>query len=236
MKNRILFLVIANFALNATMAKPFFYSAPQSKNIYPTTVRVGTIKFPDAFDVAPSLAMYYKGVRLEGEKSKLSKTVTYSISAEPRETEFYLLVTPTAPTPVAIEENTINYFKIPKKTKYICYKLHMDVDQIRDEARRKKDGNLCYSWRTERIALDYDRIPLNTITIIYNPAFIDKIEGGDAVMLPKITFKGSPKEHTEYAINSLLAAPDINPFHSSESHDRVVQANLARKTIVVLTT
>lgn len=208
----------------------------QPKTIYPTTVRVGTIHFPDVIETIPTLPLYYKGARLVGEQSKMAKSVTYSINAEPSETEFYVLITPVAPTPVTIDENTIKYFKVPKHTHYVCYKLIMQSSYIQDESRRKKEGNMSYSWLADKVTLDNERIPLNTITIIYNPKLIDKIDGGDAVMLPKICFKGSAQEHADYAVSSLLASIDTNPFHAPENRDRVIQANLARKTIVTLTT
>ncbi len=201
-----------------------------------------TIQFPYALHETPDIRAYCGGHIIKGNVDNKNKTLFFSIPEDRYKTTFTLLITNAHAIDCTATDNTIHHLKIDTKHSYKLYVLTLK-ERIVTSPSSTKEPRTEYMWDSERITLSADdsRIPDNTIIVCYNPDFIDKIEGGNAVTLPTLYVKdniisllGSESKLHEKSIELLLSSLDYDAIHATIKHH--VKPCYASKTVLTLTT
>ncbi len=175
---------------------------------------VGKLQFPKTIKTVPFLPLWCSGFLLKREVDHKTKELIFQVPQYQQQTSFYFLVTETvkpAKLNASTLQNNLVYLSIPEHTPYKLYYFES-----------KKPGKESY-WTIEEHLLHHpdQRIPDNTIILLYRPDAIAKIEGGSQFELPTITFInhlvtlfGSEKEMASYTDLCAAASISINTFHS----------------------
>jgi hypothetical protein len=200
---------------------------------------IGSIQFPTTLEMVPDIRIYYAGKKVMAEIDSHAKKVIYTIPEIKQRSVFYLLTTPTIE--FYSHDNTIPYLKLNPHVPYKFYILELvsaaNKNKKRDAYRPE------YAWNIKEIKLDITggRIPDETIIVQYNPAFIQTIEGGNAIQLPKIVIRpdivsilGSEEKLHELSQKWFLAALHTDTIH--ESAQSPIKMSPQPKTVLALTT
>lgn len=179
--------------------------------------------------------IYHCGKTINTQKHAVSMPkITYEIPKGNEQTEFFILICPTAPKynlkkfPNQEEQqNTIDYLKIDPKTPYLLYKLELQNNETSG-----------FYWQiTEKKLPETGQIPDTTIIMTYFPSFIKAIKGGNQLELPTIFIDnsatdifGSEENFEEAVIKMQLSSLDLNALHAPTK--RKVKADNRRLLIM----
>ncbi|MBI2353205.1 hypothetical protein HYV11_03135 [Candidatus Dependentiae bacterium] len=182
----------------------------------PTTLFLGTIKFPSILIDHNDVCLYYKGKKLATEWDKNNSSVQFSFLETKASQQLYLLICNDI-TCQANNQNTIDYLQL-KNNNYLCYDL--EATRIYDE----NDNLINFSWNAKECCLTKKVIPENTIIFLFNPDFIEGIQilswNKNQVMrlIPTIYINNqiSNQEIVQSMAITRLNAIDIDTFHSKK--------------------
>lgn len=191
-----------------------------------------TIQFPEKLKEIPSLRAYFTGKVLPPEVDQTAKKVSFSLNQDRTSSFFCLLVTESSNIDFKTKDgNTIEHLKLKDPTQpYVCYTLELVNEQG------------AYKWLIKEIKLGSNgEIPDSCIIMCYNPLYIDHLEGGSAIELPKIVVKnnlleliGGSQAVQDHAAELLLSALDLDAIHAKPAP--VIQVHHQAKTVLALTT
>lgn len=188
-------------------------------------VMVGSIQFPKAVEHLEGIRIWCGGKKIKSETDPEGKKVTFSLTTNKYQNYFYLLITE-HPGSQTAEDNTIQYLKSHPQHAYKFYSLELLADG---------------TWRIRelKISLETGRIPDDTIIVYYNPEYIEKVQGGNHIELPKIFLKndiialaGSQDRLRDESIELLLSSLDFDTLH--DTIKQTVKQDISLKTIVAL--
>lgn len=197
------------------------------------------IQFPAEIEKVPCIRAYYCGIRItKSEYNNAAKKLTFTIPAW-QQTSFNLVITEWyMPESEHAGDNTIKFLKIPSHVHYLAYQITLTraANSHQDEHSAQT-----LAWDIHEIKqLPNDgQIPDDALIIVYNPDYIEKLEGGNASELPTIYIKpnilqllGSEEKLHEYSDSLLLAALNLDSLHASLQQ----QVRHVDKTVIALTT
>lgn len=214
------------------------------------TVFIGSIQFPSALELLPSLRIYYAGKKISTELDEDANRILFSIPEQKNRTLFYVVVTPKIK--FVSNENTIEYLKLISGLPYKFYVIELNTTEEITQKKRVKfsltsndqlipcSTNTKYSWTIKELTnLPAGRIPDETIIICFDPTYIQKLEGGNAIEFPRIVVKpdllklvGSEAKFHELSTKWFLAALDTDTIHEPPSSE--IKFCTQSKTIVAL--
>jgi len=205
------------------------------------TLLMGSIQFPKAVTTIPTIRIYFAGHTIAGEISHNSKTISFSIPEDKTCSEFNMLITQkfekVVDTKSFAPSNTIKYLKQSLSQPYKLYKITKSNCSI-----KKNNSDLIQAepaWIINEQLFDAknSRIPDNTIIIRCDPSWIDRLEGGDTINLPRIILKSdllalaeSEEKLHEKVTELLLSSLEDDTIHSRIT--KTVNNNFHLKTIV----
>ncbi len=202
-----------------------------------TAMYVGNIKFPHVLEKVPPVRAYFRGEKFTCSINNESKQTTFSISSDQRNTPLYILVTKHVHW--GSKENTIKYLKTDINK---SYKLYLITPHESLPGKKQEDTEA--HWGIQEITLDTDGKLLdefNTIIVIFNPDWIDTLEGGNSITLPNLRVYsnilervGTERELHAMAEELLLASLDSDSIHKKIQH--TVKPYYQLKTVLALTT
>lgn len=199
------------------------------------------IQFPSEIEKVPCVRTYYCGIRVtKSEYNNSAKKITFSIPAW-QQTSFNLVITEWyVPQTEQNDNNTVKYLKIPEGFHYKYYLLTL-TQQAPGNINKQEESHASQNitWQIqENKELPNRQIPDDTLIIVYNPDYIEKLEGGNAAELPTIYIKpnilqllGSEERLHEYSDSLLLAALNLDSLHASLQQ----QIKHVDKTVIALT-
>lgn len=197
------------------------------------------IQFPTVEKV-PCMRAYYCGIRVtKSEYNNTANKITFTIPAW-QQTSFNLVITEWyVPQTEMSEENTVKFLKIPEGVAYRSYTLTLVKAAHVTDPHANEHATQNLTWHIqENKGLPGRHIPDDALIIVYNPDYIEKIEGGNASELPTIFIKptilellGSEEKLHEYSDSLLLAALNLDSLHASLQQ----QVKHVDKTVIALT-
>lgn len=196
-------------------------SFPGSHDAYaPFTVYPCTIEFPKIVKKIPELCIYHGGERFVGEVDTTGRRSCFHLPIDRSCTSFTLLVT--QDLQFESEKNTVQFLKIDPQQPYKYYSM-----QLIRASRRRFPGSQQQQepdqWiiRPSRLSPD-GRIPDETIILLMNPSYIDRVEGSNGFELPTLYIKdnvldlaGSQQELLDQAVELVLSSLDYKPIHAN---------------------
>jgi len=222
MKNKkCIFLILSVlFITNVKCTNDLEWSATSIYSL-DKVIYVGNILFPHSLQKTPQMAIYRGGQKIKTETDDTSKKVQFTISEDKNYKTFYVLIAQDIQP--KIQNNTVQFLSVAPTQNYKFYKIE-HIKKSSDDA-NKKDT---YTWDIVGGKVRKDgRIPDNTLIIVYNPDYIEKLEGGNELELPKIIIKqnileigGGTEEklHDEEAA-LLMASLKLNIIHTPEKSE-----------------
>ncbi|KKP29746.1 MAG: hypothetical protein UR12_C0003G0020 [candidate division TM6 bacterium GW2011_GWF2_30_66] len=205
------------------------------KNIF-----VGNIIFPKNIKDLPQISLYRRGIKIKTENETSNKKIQFTLSEDKSYKKFYLLITKSI-TP-DIDDNTVKCLKIDPKQAYKFYELTIYTNQelTINPINNLKEIKDVYSWNIQNMKLNsYGIIPDDTLIMIFNPDYIESIEPGTSLELPKIIIKknilqlaGSEKKLSDETNELLLSCLDLNIIHTNPASE--VKPEYKKKLIVAM--
>lgn len=218
----IFFAILASYTVHTAL-----FSQSQSQSLF-----IGTIQFPASIQKVPGIRIYCSGHKITCETNDETKQLLFSIPEINDSKKNFLLITEALQ--FEVEENTVKYIKTAHKTPYKLYSLELRKlvlhtgeeivnENERDGARlHMAEPETTYSWLVEEAQLDSTtgKVPDNTIIVCYTPDYIDHLEGGTSIELPRIIIKenlleiaGSEQNLHDSATRLLLSVIDYDTLH-----------------------
>jgi len=205
------------------------------KNVF-----VGNIIFPKDIKNLPQVSLYRRGIKIKTENEASNKKIQFTISEDKSCRKFYMLITKTV-TP-DIEENVVKYLKISPNQNYNLYELTIFTNQESaiNPINKKEEIKETYSWQIQQKRINKEGIiPDDTLIVIFNPDYIDKLEGGSNLELPKIIIKkdilkqaGSEEKLTDETNELLLSSLDLKILHSNPASE--VKPEYKKRLVVAM--
>lgn len=195
---------------------------------YGKGIFVGSVQFPKTLEDIPQFRIYHGGNKLKSGIHTHGKKVTFTIPEDKRRTAFTVIITESIQ--FASEDNTIIYLKLAQNQPYKFFSIQlikMDNGIVENDKRKEPT----YEWIIEEqhINLLDSRIPDDALIICMNPNFIQGLEGGNSVELPKIIVKndavqlaGSQAKFEDSYAKLLLSSLDTDAIHAN-IHEEVKQ-------------
>lgn len=188
----------------------------------------GTIQFPQTMSSIPNIRVYSGGYKIKSETT--AHGLTFEVPEEKHRRKFNILITEKVQFQTEADTNTIQYLKIADGQKYKYYTVvlmknddDIHFDAIAD-AKNKKKTIPQFEWDIEEHALDLanGRIPDDAIIICFNPSYVDHLEGGNALELPKVVIKkniiqlaGSEDNLLDASATLMLSSLDTDTIHAN---------------------
>lgn len=189
----------------------------------PKGIFYGTVQFPSTLEMTPNLRVYYAGRKLLCEANDATKQQSFAISEMRNRTFFYLLITPDIE--FCSPDNTIGNLRLKKDRPYKFYTLELTMTPSKSKKRKLNDPVFEYTWITKDInlaSITGGKIPDDTIIVCYHPDYVQGLEGGNMVELPKILIKpdvvkhaGSEAKLYEQSDRWFLAALNTDTIHDT---------------------
>lgn len=181
----------------------------------PTTLFLGTIKFPEELN-NNDLCLYYKGTKLATEWDKNNLSSQFSFVESKLSQTLYVLVCNDISCK-ADKDNTIQHLHVIGDT-YLCYELQ--ATRIYDE----QDNFTSFSWDSKEIKLEDGIIPDNTVIFLFNPNLVEgllvhtwnKNQAMRLVPTIRILNTATSKEIIRAMTIARLKAVDIDTIHAKE--------------------
>jgi len=156
------------------------------KNVF-----VGNIIFPQNVKPIPQISLYRRGIKIKPETDHAANKVQFTISEDKACSQFYILITQSVKA--KIEDNTIRNLTVDPKERPKFYRIQMIQTNGTPKhylTQNNEDKNEEFSWKVTPLNINKDGIiPDNTLLIIFNPDYVEKLEGGNNLELPKIIVK-----------------------------------------------
>lgn len=189
----------------------------------PKGIFYGTVQFPYTLEMTPNLRVYHAGHKLLCEANDATKQQSFAISEMRNRTFFYLLITPDIE--FCSPDNTIANLRLKKDRPYKFYTLELTTTPAKSKKRKLNDPAFEYAWVVKEIdlaSITGGKIPDDTIIVCYHPDYVQGLEGGNMVELPKIIIKpdvvkraGSEAKLYEQSDRWFLAALNTDTIHDT---------------------
>jgi len=207
-----------------------FYSL--DKNLF-----VGNILFPQTIKTVPQVLLYQRGIKLQTETDDSSKKIQFTVTEERKCKKIHFLVTQYVQP--NIEKNIVTGLKIGRKQDYKLYKLRL-IEKRNTQKSDSEKNNTSYHWQIEEKKLAPERrIPDDTLIVIFNPNYIEKIDEGSSFELPKIWIRpdilelaGSEEKLHDEVNELLMASLDLNILHSKPTSE--IKPNHKKKLVIAM--
>lgn len=206
------------------------------KNVF-----VGSIIFPKTIKNLPQISLYRRGIKIKTENEDSNNKIQFTISEDKAYRKFYLLITKSIMP--NIDDNTVKCLKIDPKQSYKLYEFTIYTNQelTINPINNLQETREIYSWNVQNIKLNsLGIIPDDTLIMIFNPNYIDSIEPGNSLELPKIIIKknilelaGSEKNLSNETNELLLSCLDLNIIHTTPTSE-IKKADNNKKLIVAM--
>jgi hypothetical protein len=205
-----------------------------------------SIQFPEKLKEIPSLRAYFAGKVIPAEVDQTAKKVSFSLSQERTSSFFCILITEASNIDFKTKDgNTIEHLKLKDSSQpYVCYTLELVSEYLpTDESTPAgTPKQMAYKWIIKEIKLGgAGEIPDSCVILCYNPLYIDHLEGGSTIELPKLVVKnnllelmGGSQAVQDHAAQLLLSALDLDAIHAKPTP--VIQVHHQAKTVLALTT
>jgi len=221
-----------------------FYSATHAAE--EKTLFMGTIQFPPTVQVTPSIRIYYAGRKITTEIDQENNRILFSVPEQKNRSFFYLLITPEIR--FVSHENTIEYLTLKPGLNHAFFALELMAIQDKAAQKRLKQNPflpapVTYTWAVHQLRLNLPsgRIPDETIIVCYDPTYVAKLDGGNAVEFPKIIMKtdlikvvGSEKKLHDLSTQWFLTALNTDTIH--EAPVTQIQLSSQAKTVLAFAT
>jgi len=201
------------------------------------TLFVGNIQFPQCIKTIPQIALYRGGTKINTENDNANKNIQFTISDDKScKTLFILITQEVIPH---IKNHTVQYLKTSPNQS--CKFYQMTIVEYEDRSRHIETDKKRCKWEICETKLsNNEKIPDNTLIIIFNPECVEKIEGGNELELPKIVIKqnildivgGSEEKLHDQEVELLMSCLDLNLIHTKSTPK--VEQNLQKKLIVAM--
>ncbi len=200
-------------------------------------LRYGAIKFPTGIEIKEPIEVFYAGERIPTEIEKDAHLVSFALLENIMRNTFCLLICNDIET--VSEQNTIKFQRVCKDRPYKLYvlKFHPNKDLLKSTT--DIDINAQGAWEITQKALQDDmRIPDNAIIVQYHPHLVEKVQGGNALELPKIVLNEqvlqqfTTDELHEAQVNFVLSSIDVRTYHAQQ--DVRTKSDFKNKTISIL--
>ncbi|MFC1842625.1 hypothetical protein ACFLYU_03135 [Candidatus Dependentiae bacterium] len=203
---------------------------------------VGNILFPQTITKIPQISLYRRGLKIQAETENACKKVQFTISEDKECKRFYVLITPYLQP--QIEDNTVKCLKIEAAQSYKLYEIKLFVTQdtratstFTKNTQKSKES---YFWQIRERKIREDRaIPDDALIVIFNPDYVEKLEGGNDLELPKIIIKnnvlelaGSEKKLQAEADELLMASLDLNILHTKPTSE--IKPEYKKKLVIAM--
>jgi len=233
MSKKIFSLISLLFLAITTHSKIFSWDAYSlDKNLF-----VGNILFPQTIKSIPQISLYQRGIKIQTETDDSGKKIQFTVSEEKRHKRLHFLITPYVQP--KLENGIVTCLKISRKQNYKLYKLKL----IETRDSQKSDmgkGSIRYRWEINEKKLGTERIiPDDTLIIIFNPHYIEKIDEGSNFELPKIWIKnnilelaGSEEKLHDEVNELLMASLDLNILHIKPTSE--IKSDHKKKLIIAM--
>lgn len=168
---------------------------------------VGTIDLPAHFTKNASVRVWHGGVIIHCDVGNKSKTVSFELSVDKSQTFFYLVIVDDI-NPM-VQDNTVKYFTIANGADYKLFSLELDIREI--------DGKAIHKWHTKQLHVPLTRIPDDAIIVYLPGSYVDHLEQGSSIELPKIVLKKDLQENVVHDIltQQLLKAINYDTLHAT---------------------
>ena len=179
---------------------------------------VGNIIFPQDVKPIPQISLYRRGIKIKPETDHTANKIQFTISEDKACSHFYILITQNIKAKV--EDNTVRNLTVNPKENPKFYRIQMIQTNRTPKhhlAQNNKNEKEEFSWKITRLKVHEDGIiPDNTLLIVFNPEYVEKLEGGNNLELPKIIIKkdilaraGSQAKLLEEANTLIMASIDF---------------------------
>lgn len=206
----------------------------------PKGIFYGTVQFPNTLEITPNLRVYYAGNKIICEANDATKQQSFAISEMRNRTFFYMLITPDVE--FCSPDNTIPYLRLKKDRPYKFYTLELTMVPSKSKKRKLNDPGFEYVWIIKEIdlaSITGGKIPDDTVIVCYHPDYIQGLEGGSMVELPKIIIKpdvvklaGSEAKLYEQSDRWFLAALNTDTIHDTAQSE--LRFNPQAKTVLAM--
>ena len=228
------FISLLMICISITSA--FSHASYESKSLF-----VGTMQFPQTLENVPPIRIYYAGRKIPTHINQDGKRITFTIPEAKRRSFFYLYIAPQFD--FCCTSNNIEYLKQTPSIAYKLYALELITTPTSGAAHTRdhhKNNQITQQWSVKEITL-FDptgKIPDDAIIICFDPAYIQSLEGGNAIEFPKIMIRdditklaGSEEKLHELSTRWLLAALNTDAIHDTIA-PCVKQQQAHSKTII----
>ncbi len=200
----------------------------------------GTLQFPTALEMLPNVRAYYSGNKIIPEINEASKQISFAIPEARNRNFFYLLVT--TGVEFCSTDNTVPYLRLKKGAPYKFYTLELGAVPSKSKKRKRTDSGFEASWTVKEIDLatiNNGKIPDETLIVCYHPDYVQSLEGGSMVELPKLVMRpdmiklaGSELKLHEQSDKWFLAALNTDTIHDTvQSELRIIPQS---KTVLAM--
>lgn len=202
-------------------------SACDQSTTLTTPLMLGIIQFPQTITTVPVPRVYYMGKTIPCESHEGEKKVTFDLPKNKHLHHFYLLITESISYTLKNNETinelqTVDYIRVPDNQLYKMYELELTTKRVTED-----DQESFYYWAINEKQLDDDsqRIPDETIIVLYSPEYIETVMGGNTFELPSIVVKsdvvdlaGSEQQLYNKSIELQLASLNSDTIHAPLKH------------------
>lgn len=200
----------------------------------------GTLQFPTALEMLPNVRAYYSGNKIIPEINESTKQISFAIPEARNRNFFYLLVT--TGVEFCSTDNTVPYLRLKKGAPYKFYTLELCAIPSKLKKRKRTDSGFEASWTVKEIDLatiNNGKIPDETLIVCYHPDYVQSLEGGSMVELPKLVMRpdmiklaGSELKLHEQSDKWFLAALNTDTIHDTvQSELRIIPQS---KTVLAM--
>ncbi len=91
-----------------------------------------------------------------------------------------------------------------------------------ENQQKAKQTATIYTWTIDPMALKENKIPDDALIVCYTPQYVERMEGGSSIQLPKIIIKdnvlelaGSESNLIDSSITLLLSSLDTDAIHAN---------------------
>ncbi len=189
----------------------------------PFTVYPCTVEFPKTIKKVPELCIYHGGERFIGEIDTTGRRACFSLPIDRSCTHFTLLIT--QELQFESEDNTVQFLKIDAKQAYKFFTM-----QLRKGSRKRYVSSIDTKQQAEpdqwiirpsKVSPD-GRIPDETIIVLLNADYVERVEGDQGFELPTIYIKenvaeiaGSEQLMHDKSVEMILSSLDYKPIHAN---------------------
>jgi len=216
--SNLLFLLFLAITIHSNTLSWDVYSL--DKNLF-----VGNILFPQSVSIIPQICLYQRGTKIQTETDNSGKKIQFTVSENKKHNKLHFLITQYAQP--KMENNIVTGLKVGRKQNYKLFRLKF-INQNRWNIREKK-------LESERI------IPDDTLIIIFNPNYVEKVDGGNSFELPKVLIKenilelaGSEKKLHNEVNELLMASLDLNTLHIKPTSE--IKSDHKKKLVIAMST